>query len=125
MRDSVSREIEALRKAGNVGSALAAEVTIYTEEPYLNILRSLGDELRFILITGDVNIAPLEQAPTELQALDLRDGKLAVEVKATQQGKCVRCWHHRADVGQIAEHPELCGRCVENVAGAGEKRRWA
>ena len=125
VRETVSREIESLRKAGNVGSALAAEVTIYTEAPYLNILRSLGDELRFILITGDVTIAALDEAPTDLQAENLRDGKLAVEVKPTQHNKCVRCWHHRADVGQIAEHPELCGRCVKNVSGAGENRRWA
>jgi isoleucyl-tRNA synthetase len=28
-------------------------------------------------------------------------------------------------VGEHAEHPELCGRCVENVAGAGEHRHYA
>mgnify|MGYP000876315353 CR=1 FL=1 len=39
--------------------------------------------------------------------------------------KCVRCWHQREDVGQSSEHPELCGRCIENVAGAGEERRIA
>jgi len=39
--------------------------------------------------------------------------------------KCPRCWHHRSDVGSNAEHPELCGRCVENVAGEGEERRYA
>jgi len=37
----------------------------------------------------------------------------------------VRCWHHRHDVGGHADHPELCGRCVENVVGAGETRRHA
>jgi isoleucyl-tRNA synthetase len=36
----------------------------------------------------------------------------------------VRCWHYRADVGRHAAHPELCGRCVENVEGGGEDRRF-
>jgi hypothetical protein len=26
--------------------------------------------------------------------------------------------------GVDPEHPELCGRCVSNVAGSGEDRRW-
>ncbi|MES9848885.1 MAG: zinc finger domain-containing protein, partial [Candidatus Thiodiazotropha sp.] len=38
---------------------------------------------------------------------------------------CVRCWHHREDVGSNAEHPQLCGRCVENVDGDGEPRHFA
>ncbi|HMB43604.1 MAG TPA: zinc finger domain-containing protein, partial [Luteimonas sp.] len=38
--------------------------------------------------------------------------------------KCIRCWHYRADVGTHPDDPELCGRCVENVNGAGETRRY-
>ena len=38
--------------------------------------------------------------------------------------KCERCWHHRPEVGSNAEHPTLCGRCVENVAGPGESRTF-
>jgi isoleucyl-tRNA synthetase len=37
----------------------------------------------------------------------------------------VRCWHQREDVGQSVDHPELCGRCIENVTGAGENRKLA
>lgn len=125
VRDVVSREIEAIRKAGKVGSALAAEVTIYADAPYKNVLDSLGDELRFVLITGDVNTCALDEAPAALESVELKEGKLAVQVSPTEHQKCVRCWHHRADVGTIADHPELCGRCVENVSSAGEKRRWA
>ncbi|MBP7970435.1 MAG: hypothetical protein KAZ08_01245, partial [Aquaspirillum sp.] len=40
----------------------------------------------------------------------------------TSHEKCERCWHHTADVGQHAEHPTLCGRCVSNIAGTGEVR---
>jgi isoleucyl-tRNA synthetase len=48
-----------------------------------------------------------------------------LKVARTQAPKCVRCWHHRADVGSVAEHPELCGRCVVNLSEPGEERRYA
>ncbi len=56
--------------------------------------------------------------------LDSND-ELWVQVIPSEHAKCVRCWHHRADVGSHAEHPQLCGRCVENVVGDGEQRRFA
>jgi len=48
-----------------------------------------------------------------------------LSINATAQGKCVRCWHQRADVGASSKHPELCSRCVENIEGSGECRRYA
>jgi isoleucyl-tRNA synthetase len=56
--------------------------------------------------------------PTEIDGLELL-------LRSSDKVKCVRCWHHREDIGRHAEHPELCGRCVENVDGAGETRRFA
>ncbi|GAB4199991.1 MAG: isoleucine--tRNA ligase [Wenzhouxiangellaceae bacterium] len=125
IREAVSREVEALRKAGGVGSSLAAEIVIYADGDLLQVLQALDDELRFVLISGDTKVLPLAEAPTAVNRVALKDGELAIEVSASQQGKCVRCWHHRADVGQHADHPELCGRCRGNVSGDGERRQWA
>jgi isoleucyl-tRNA synthetase len=56
----------------------------------------------------------------------LADGEtLYIEVGAAPYPKCVRCWHRREDVGKHPEHPELCRRCVSNVAGSGETRKYA
>jgi len=59
----------------------------------------------------------------------LGDGDTAsgVKIAATPSphAKCARCWHWREDVGQNAEHPELCGRCASNLFGAGEAREFA
>ncbi|MEO7149511.1 MAG: zinc finger domain-containing protein, partial [Rhodanobacteraceae bacterium] len=63
----------------------------------------------------------LQTVPLDTQGGPSRWNVLAKESLAP---KCVRCWHHRADVGTHAEHPELCGRCIENVDGGGETRRW-
>ena len=78
------------------------------------------DELRFLLIVSGARIADAaETAPADAHAA----AGFRVSVKASEAGKCVRCWHRREDVGSHAEHPELCGRCVENVDGPGETRR--
>jgi isoleucyl-tRNA synthetase len=122
-RTAVGKHLEAARNEGLIGAALDAEVDLYCAPRLLEVLSKLGDELRFVLITSDARVYPLENRPGEAVDTDLAD--LAVRVSASEHAKCSRCWHHRADVGADSDHPELCGRCVENVAGAGEARRFA
>ena len=86
-------------------------------------LELLGDELRFVLIASEVTLADLSDAPKDVIDTDLQG--LKVLITKSEFHKCVRCWHHRSDVGTIEAHPELCSRCVENVDGEGEIRRFA
>ena len=130
VREACAGELERLRVAGEIGASLDAEVSLYAEGETLDLLRGLGEELRFVLITSYAEVFPYEERPAE--AADLGGGwqregdeRLAVWVRPCPHPKCVRCWHRRADVGGEAAHPELCGRCVENVAGRGERRAVA
>ena len=120
-RNAVNKVLEGKKETG-IQKSLEAEVVLYADDALASALGKLKDELRFVLITSEARLAPLSDAngaePTELEGLFLR-------VDRTSHDKCVRCWHHRADVGAVAEHPELCGRCVENVTGAGERRLFA
>ena len=88
-----------------------------------SLLCKLGDELRFVTITSAATLKPLAEAPAELEETTVTG--LKVQVAPSENSKCVRCWHHQPDVGSHAEHPELCGRCVTNVDGDGEVRRYA
>jgi isoleucyl-tRNA synthetase len=123
VRENVSRELEKLRVGGAIGSSLAGEVTLYCDAANLELLGRLGEELRFVFITSAARLLPLAEAPAE--AVDSEVAGVKILAQATGAPKCVRCWHHREEVGRHAEHPELCGRCVENVAGPGETRRYA
>ncbi len=122
VRQEVSRHLEALRGAGRIGSNLDAEVTVYAEPEIAVPLMRLDDELRFLLITSNARVAPLEEAGPAALDTDLAGVKVAVSV--TEHPKCVRCWHRRSDVGSATDHPEICARCVANVDGNGEKRRY-
>lgn len=123
VRTQVAKHLESMRKEGLIGSGLDAEVSLYADDALLAALGKLQDELRFVLITSKAGLLPLSAKPESAAATELTG--LFVEAKVSPHAKCVRCWHHRDDVGSNSEHPELCGRCVENVAGAGEARRFA
>jgi len=126
VRTHVARAIEVARNEQGLGGSLNAEVDLYVGDDLLaGLLERLDDELRFVLITSDARV--IAGPPPEGTApVTLDDGRqLAIVVRASSHAKCVRCWHRRPDVGLHPEHPELCGRCVDNVAGPGEKRRFA
>jgi isoleucyl-tRNA synthetase len=126
VRECVAKELEQARAAGVIGSSLDAEVGLYCGREIHDELLKLEDELRFVLITSYARLYLVGEPPAEAQHHSLDSGdEIYVSVSASAHAKCVRCWHHRDDVGSSREHPELCGRCVENVAGSGEPRLFA
>ncbi|HKJ07805.1 MAG TPA: class I tRNA ligase family protein, partial [Gammaproteobacteria bacterium] len=125
VREAVGRELEKLRVAGGIGASLDAEVDLYCDDELRTQLERLGDELRFVLITSYARVHPAAERPEEAVETDLKTAKLWVKVSTSAHDKCIRCWHHREDVGSHPEHPQICGRCAENVAGSGERRRYA
>ena len=123
VRAAVSKQLEQARKDGAIGSALDAEVTLYVDGELKDQIEKLDDELRFVLITSGATVAAASERSDD--AVDTDVEGLAVAVSASEHEKCPRCWHHRADVGSNADHPELCGRCVTNIDGEGETRQFA
>ncbi|PTU73998.1 isoleucine--tRNA ligase [Pseudomonas mangrovi] len=121
VKAAVNKELEAMRAAKAIGGALQAEVTLFADEGLQGDLGALEDELRFALITSGARVEPIEKAPADAVVTELEGLKLKI-VKSTQT-KCARCWHHREDVGSHSEHPEICGRCVQNIEGSGEVRK--
>ena len=124
VREAVSKELEAARNDKQIGSALAAEVDLYCEDSLIDGLSKLGDELRFILITSYARIHPLSDKPENAVKAEDVDN-LYMQVNASGHEKCDRCWHYREDVGSVSGHETICGRCVGNIDGSGERRLHA
>ena len=114
LREQVAKVLEPMRAAGAIGAALDAEIELRCGVADQNWLAPLADELRFLLISGDVQVVPDTEAK----------GVIGVCAQPTTKPKCVRCWHRREDVGANTQHPQLCMRCVGNIEGHGEDRRW-
>ncbi len=124
VRSEVNKVLEQARADKLIKSSLEAAVTLYADSELAQKLDCLGDELRFVLLTSQANVVSIEQATAEAQSSELSGLKIAFR-KADGE-KCPRCWHYTTDIGQSAgEHAELCGRCITNVAGNGEIRKFA
>ncbi|WP_349256164.1 isoleucine--tRNA ligase [Banduia mediterranea] len=121
VRDAVKKELEDARRRGEIGGSLDATVRLHATGVLQEALSGVAAELRFWLITSDAELVaePLEDA------IKLDNGELlGISIGRSESEKCQRCWHRRPDVGQHAAHPALCGRCIDNVDGVGETRRW-
>ena len=122
VRDEVNKALEFKRQEGVIGSALAANVHLYAQDSLLPILKGLGNELRFLLITSGARLRSLSEAPQD--AVINKALGIAISVLANTEEKCARCWHRCEDVGQHTDHPELCGRCVGNIGRHPEERSF-
>jgi isoleucyl-tRNA synthetase len=105
IRADVLRELEVLRSGGAIGSSLQAEVDLFASEQDLGILKSISDQLKFVLIVSRADV-------------HASSGELQIKVNASNKQKCARCWHYADDIGTDTTHPEICGRCVTNLAEA-------
>ncbi|MBQ0712216.1 MAG: isoleucine--tRNA ligase [Porticoccus sp.] len=125
-RNAVNKVLEGKKDSG-IQKSLEAEVILYVDGELQEALAKLGDELRFVLITSAAELRPAADASDAetIHAETTEVEGLQVSVVKTTHAKCDRCWHHREDVGTNTEHPEICGRCVENITGNGEQRLYA
>lgn len=107
-RSAVNAAIEPLRADKSLGSSLQAEVVLRAPEPIYGALKSLGEELRFVLLVSKV-------------CLEHGD-ELSATIQVSQEQKCERCWHYTDSIGHNSAHPTLCARCADNIDGEGEQR---
>jgi isoleucyl-tRNA synthetase len=129
LKAAVAQELEKLRVAGTVGGSLDAEVEVFAKDEFREKLMALGDELRFLLITSEAKVKRVSNAAGPpvgaIKVVEIaKEGGVWIRVQPKAAQKCERCWHHRDDVGSNAEHSTICGRCVDNVTGPGESRRY-
>lgn len=109
-RQTVLKELENKRTAGEIGASLQAELIIHAEDELYQVLDSIGQDLKFAYMVSKVTLH--------------KGDENTVTVVVSQNAKCERCWHYDENIGTIVEHPTICPRCVENVAGAGEIRQF-
>ena len=121
-KEAINKVIEDQRNQGNVKGSLEADIEVFADAELMKSLAKLGDELRFVTITSKATLSSLADGNDAEQSLM---AGLKVSLKRSEANKCVRCWHFIDDVGSNDQHPEVCGRCISNISGAGEARHYA
>jgi isoleucyl-tRNA synthetase len=115
-RETVAKALENLRNEGKIKGGLTAEISLTAGSQLYSVLDKLGDELKFVLIVSKVELSEDSAAAADA---------LSINIQPATAARCDRCWHQVESVGQHATHPELCGRCADNIEGAGEQRLFA
>jgi isoleucyl-tRNA synthetase len=122
VKEAVNKVIEEQRNQGIIKGSLSAEIKLYADTALLETLSKLGDELRFVMITSKADLFPLEDGAG---ANVTNMPGLRVSLSQSPAKKCVRCWHFIDNVGTNIAHPDICNRCIDNISGKGEIRRYA
>ncbi|UDG80828.1 Isoleucine--tRNA ligase [Candidatus Hartigia pinicola] len=122
VRGEVNKVLERARVNKYITSFLEASIILYANQDLANKLNSLGDELRFVLLTSQVIVFDIDSAPKNAKQSNLNNLKIFFR-KASGE-KCPRCWHYVENIGVEAKYPKLCRRCVTNIVGSGEVRKF-
>ncbi|MBW4654377.1 MAG: isoleucine--tRNA ligase [Kaiparowitsia implicata GSE-PSE-MK54-09C] len=127
IRDEVNRVLEKARNDKAIGASLEAKVLLYVADESLRqqlavfnpadtLVGNRVDELRYLFITSQVDLV---DSPALLDDLtySYRSDTLGIGVVDAEGKKCDRCWNYSTHVGESAEHPTICERCVGALAG--------
>jgi isoleucyl-tRNA synthetase len=123
LRALVNRQLESCRKDGGLGASLEAQVQLDLTEGSGATVAALDwlagsahptvDNLADWLLVSALQLGG--NAPAAVLS-EAGEAGITVRIARADGEKCERCWHYETDIGQHAEHPTLCGRCVAVLA---------
>lgn len=110
VRTEVNKVLETARNEKTIGASLEAKVLLVVKDEKLKqLLQPKESELRYLFITSQVYL--VDALPEVPYRLDL--DHLTIGVDRAEGEKCARCWNYSVRVGEFADHPTICERCVE------------
>ncbi|BAH83169.1 isoleucine--tRNA ligase [Candidatus Ishikawella capsulata] len=123
IRNEVNKIIEKARSDKYIGNNLEVSLVLYADQDLAAKLYLLGKELKFLLLTSEVQIYDLSKAGEDVQQSKLFKG-LKIKINKSKGKKCLRCWHYTYDIGANKNNVNICSRCYDNIFGEGEYRRY-
>jgi len=113
LRNDVNKALELARAEKIIGKPLEASVTLFVSESAKAQFEKIAAmPLSMIFIVSETKIV---YGSGEGYEGDEFKG-ISIHIDPCTAPKCIRCWMHNEHVGENAEHPELCPRCVAAVS---------
>jgi isoleucyl-tRNA synthetase len=113
VREEVLRALEPARAAKTISGGLEARVTLVATGELLDLFRKYSVSLPGLFIVSQVEIA---EAPLEGAAPAPGLEGLQIRIERAHGKKCERCWNYSTHVGESAEYPTICERCLAALA---------
>jgi isoleucyl-tRNA synthetase len=107
VREQVLKALEQARVAKAISGALEARVTLSASGDLAPLLQKYAASLPALFIVSQADIVPIG-APAKAG----ETAALSVEIRRADGGKCDRCWNYSTHVGESAEYPTVCERCL-------------
>jgi isoleucyl-tRNA synthetase len=109
VRDEVLKALEAARNAKLISSGLEAKVELSSGGDLSRLLARYQKWLPALFIVSQVELRdrrePQAHRSKALQGLE-------VAVRRADGRKCERCWNYSTHVGESADYPTVCERCL-------------
>ena len=112
-KGEMSKAIEIARQKKVVGHSLDSCVNVHAPEKLQAFLGEYLDTMKSLLIVSQVNLVPADQVSDPYESTEFEG--LKIEVSKARGMKCDRCWNYSETVGENADHPTICARCVKNL----------
>jgi isoleucyl-tRNA synthetase len=129
VRDEVLKALEQARNLKHISSSLEAKLSFELTPPVdgelVALLREYESSLPALFIVSQVKLPAGADGGMTLRALHADAFRseaipgLAVRVIRAQGQKCERCWNYSTRVGENADVPTVCERCVAALAEMG------
>jgi len=124
LRADVNKVLEQARIEKLLGSSLEAKALIYINEeklrqpiiPFNSVSGNGIDQLKYLFLTSGVELLDSPDALTGVK-YTLQGENWQIGIVHADGAKCDRCWNYSIHVGESAEHPLICDRCVSALAG--------
>ncbi|KKK72241.1 hypothetical protein LCGC14_2905860, partial [marine sediment metagenome] len=109
VRGEVTKALEKARAEKRIGHPLEAAVTIASNGDLYQKLIQFSD-LRSVFIVSRATLVKGKKSADAYESAEIED--LSILVEPAKDDKCERCWVHEPTVGQSADHPTICDRCI-------------
>ncbi len=113
VKGEISRAIEIARQKKVVGHSLDSCVHIYAPEKLQTLLEQYLDTMKSLLIVSRMDLVSADNISDPYTSTEFEG--LKIEVSRARGIKCERCWNYSETVGENADHPTICARCVDNL----------
>jgi isoleucyl-tRNA synthetase len=113
VKGEISKAIEIARQKKVVGHSLDSCVHIYAPEKLRTLLEGYLDTMKSLLIVSRMDLVAADTISDPYESPEFEG--LKIEVSKARGMKCERCWNYSEEIGQNADHPTICARCIENL----------
>jgi len=103
-REAVLKVLEEARSKKEISASLEAKITVSASGTALEALEEYKTHLPALFIVSQVDLARADGAQPA--------APLQVKAAKAEGAKCERCWNYSTRVGESAEWPTVCERCV-------------